>query len=208
MNKNRHEQTVKMVETAIFAALVVVLQIISYFIKIGPFALTLTLIPVVLGGALLGPKHGAALGFLFGVIVFIFCVNGVDVGGNMLFAANPFLTAVICLVKGTAAGFLSALVYRGVSKIGGQAGSVVGTLLAAVTAPIVNTGLFCIGMVLFFNETLVAWAAGTQTLVYIFTGLIGINFLIEFGLNIVLSPTIGTVIRVVSKKKRIGIDEF
>lgn len=198
MNKTTsYEKTYRLTLTAILTALVVVLQVISAYVKFGPFSITLTLIPIVVGGILLGPKHGAALGALFGVIVYIFCVAGTDPGGNALFLINPYLTALVCLIKGAAAGFVSALVYKALNKVN----FAVAVILAAVVAPIVNTGLFIVGMLLFFRETLTAWAGDTATLVYIFTGLTGFNFLVEFGVNLVFAPAISTVIRATKGQK-------
>ena len=72
-------------------------------------------------------------------------------------------------------------------------------LLAAITAPVVNTGVFLLGMVLFFQETLRAWAAGSALLTYALFTLAGVNFLVELGLNLVLSPAVSTLIRAIRK---------
>lgn len=104
-----------LVITAILAALVIVLQVVCG-IHLGPVNITLSLIPIVVGAILLGPAHGAALGFVFGLIVSILSVTGKDAGGQMVFQANPVIAWILCLAKGTAAGLLPALVYRLFSK--------------------------------------------------------------------------------------------
>ena len=192
----RHEQTRKMVLVAILSALVVVFQVVSTFIKIGPVSITLTLIPVVLGGCLLGKKWGAILGFLFGVVVTVFVLNGTDVGGYMLFQANPAITILLCLGKGTAAGFVAALIYKLLSIKFPTAG----VFLAAMVAPLVNTGIFILAMMLFYRETLSLWAGGSNVAMYILTGLAGWNFLVEFAVSAVLSPTVVSVLRITVKK--------
>lgn len=189
--KNRHEKINNMVLVAVLAALVVVFQSISNVIKIGPVAITLTLIPVVLGGCLVGKKWGASLGFLFGVMVSIFVVTGVDVGGNILFTVNPVLTILLCLVKGTAAGFVASTVYELLAK----KNQTLAVTLAAMVAPIVNTGLFVLAMLAFYTDTLTVWANGQNMMVYIITGLAGWNFLFEFGVSAIVSPAIATVVR-------------
>ena len=73
-------------------------------------------------------------------------------------------------------------------------------ILAALAAPVVNTGIFAICMVLFFKDTLTVWANGANLAYYIIFGLIGINFLIELILNAVLSPVIVTVARAFKKE--------
>lgn len=179
------KKTVRLTQLSILAALIVVLQLISYGVKIGTFNLSLVLIPLVIGGVLFGPRDGAVLGFVFGVVVTVACMFGWDIGGNVLWTVNPALTALVCLVKGTAAGFVGGAVARLFQHVKKP---FVGVVAAAVVVPIVNTGLFALGMWFLFRDTLTEWAGGQALVSYVFLGLIGINFLIEFALNLILSP--------------------
>ncbi len=199
--KTNKKNIIYMTELAMLIALVAVLQIFGGFIKFGPFSLSLVLIPVVIGSILLGAKGGAALGAVFGFVVVLQCAMGIDAGGFILWGINPFLTALICIVKGVAAGFVPGLLYRLINRGKQLSGlHLVGAVVAAFSAPIVNTGLFLVGLSTFFNSTLVEWAGGTDIMVYIITGLVGINFLIEFAVNIVISPVISTVVKAVSRQ--------
>lgn len=201
----RNKKTIRMVEMAMLIALVVVLQMISAIIPPigGSVSITLTLVPVVVGAILFGEKGGAVLGFSFGAIVLINCISGLDIGGNILWNNNPFFTALICFAKGIAAGFLPAVVYKlvkGKNEVVGDGRRYVAVLCAALSAPIVNTGLFVFGMLLLFMETLKAWAGGSDLASYILLGLAGINFLVEFIINIVLTPAIVRIVEAVKKK--------
>ena len=143
------------------------------------------------------------LGFSFGVIVLINCITGLDFGGNILWNNNPFFTALICFVKGIAAGVLPAVVYKlakGKSEGLTNTRKYVSALLAALVAPIANTGLFVCGMLLFFMETLKAWAGGSALASYVLLGLAGLNFIVEFIINIVLTPAIVRVVEAVKNK--------
>ena len=100
------------------------------------------------------------------------------------------MTVIVCLLKGTAAGYVAGLVYRAISKKNALAGVIV----AAAAAPVVNTGLFVLAMLLFYQPQLQAWAGDTAVATYIVTGLVGVNFLLELGVNLVLSPTITRLI--------------
>lgn len=179
----------------IFAAVVVALQFISAFVKIGSFPLTLTLIPIVLGAVLYGPKVGSALGAVFGIVVVICCFTGIDVGGQILVQANPVLTTVVCMAKGILAGLLPGLVFR---AVGGKK-PYLGTVLSAIVAPIGNTGLFLICMMVFFKDVLVSWAGGSDVVYYVFTGLVGWNFVIEMVINIIAAPMLYRVSKAVKK---------
>ena len=137
---------------------------------------------------------------MFGLVVYINSATGADTGGNLVFLANPFLCAVVCIGKGTLSGWCAGLVYRLVARKDAALGrNAVAVLLAAITAPVVNTGVFLLGMVLFFQETLRAWAAGSALLTYALFTLAGVNFLVELGLNLVLSPAVSTLIRAIRK---------
>ena len=107
---NSTEKTRRLVGMSIFTALVIVLQLVATFVKIGTFPVTLTLVPIVVGAALYGPKAGAWLGFVFGVVVLIACITNADATGGLLWNLNPFMTALLCIVKGAAAGWVAALV--------------------------------------------------------------------------------------------------
>lgn len=198
----KHQNINRMVSIALLAAVVIVLQMLSGIIKIGTFSITLTMIPIMVGAAFFGPSAGAILGTVFGLVVYINCVTGFDVGGEMIFLANPFLCFLVCVGKGALSGWCAGLVYRLAAKRAQTlTRSYIAVLLAAIAAPIVNTGVFCVSMLLFFRSTLQAWAAGSDLLNYIIFVLTGVNFLIEFGINVVFSPAISTIIRAVRKNK-------
>ena len=168
---NSNGKTRRLAGLALFTAIVVVLQLLGSFIKVGPFAVSLVLIPIVVGAAVYGVKAGAWLGYI-------------------MFSARPVMTVIVCLLKGTAAGYVAGLVYRAISKKNALAGVIV----AAAAAPVVNTGLFVLAMLLFYQPQLQAWAGDTAVATYIVTGLVGVNFLLELGVNLVLSPTITRLI--------------
>ncbi len=191
MNNNT-KRIRNLVLMAILAALIVGLQFIGG-ISIGPFSITLTLIPIVVGAILLGPVFGAVLGLVFGLIVSIFSITGRDPGGQMVFAASPVIAWALCLLKGAAAGFLPAVVYRAVKQ------KTLAAYLASMTAPVANTGIFIVGMLLFFRPLLETWAGGQNALVYAITGLAGINFLIEFAVAVLFAPAVAIVVKSVGK---------
>ena len=182
--------TKTLVSAAILTALVVVLQFMGQFIRLGPFMISLVLIPIVIGAAIGGTKIGGWLGFVFGVVVLI---SG---DAAAFLAVDAFGTVVTVLLKGTLCGVASGLVYQLVEK----KNRYLAVILAAIVCPVVNTGVFLLGCVVFFMDTVTLWANGGNVVAYMFLGLVGGNFLVELGFNLVLSPAIVRIIDIAEKK--------
>lgn len=189
-------------------AIIIVLQIISNYIKVGPVNVTLTLIPLVLGGIMLGVKGGTLLGFAFGLTTLIYGLIGIDGGFVMtLMSGGPFnviLTILICLVKGTMAGFISALLFKVISK----KNVVIALIVSALSAPIVNTGLFILGA-LGLNNVIggMASANGVSTIYFLVIYCAGFNFLFEFGTTLVFAPSLTRVIKALGVKTAEQVEE-
>ena len=189
---NVHEKTRRLVLLAFLAALVVVLQLLTEFVM-QPYQLpiSLVLLPVVVGAILLGTGEGAFLGGVFGVVVSICSLTGVDKAGAAFCMVNPFMTVLLCVCKGVLAGLLAGLVYKLVFRSSKNVG--VSSVFAAAAAPIANTGVFLLGATTFFSDTVHQWASDAEVanfITYVFVGLIGINFVIEFFINVIITPII------------------
>lgn len=183
---------------AVLLALVIVLQTVFGSIKIGATSFSLVLIPIVLGGILYGWIAGGLLGFAFGFITLMYGVTGADAFTAILFQDHPFLTILTCIVKATAAGIIPALVY----KVFKEKHAYVGVFIASALAPIVNTGLFIIGALL-MSDTIAGFAGGNSVsniMYFLIIGCAGVNFLVEFAVNLIASPSIYRVICLVDGK--------
>lgn len=195
VRNDRRAATLLLTEMAVLTALVVVLQILGSFIRFGVFSISLVLVPIVVGAALYGPLAGAWLGLVFGVVVL---ASG---DAAPFFAVNPAGTVLVVLLKGTLCGFLSGIVYRLIEKKNRLAAAI----SAAAVCPIVNTGVFLIGCVLFFLPTIEAWGAEagySSAAAYMFLGLAGGNFLFELLFNLVLAPAIHRILILIQDKVR------
>ena len=183
----------KLVGTAIVSAAVFVLQLLGSFIKFGTFSVSLVLVPIVIGAALYGTKAGTWLGLVFGVTVLL---SG---DASLFFAINPLATILIVIVKGLLAGLITGITYRHYAS----KNRVFATFLAAFVCPIVNTGIFLAGCYVFFLDGIKEFAqslgfAGSVNL-FIFTVLIGGNFIFEVLFNIILCPTITRIVDIGKK---------
>lgn len=187
---NRKMDTRKMVLGAVLTALVIILEVISASLgKAGIFRFTFALVPIAIGAATCGPALSAWLGFIFGLSVLL-------TGDAAAFlAVNPLGTVITVLAKGIASGYVAGLLY-GVFEKKSRSAAVA---ISAVACPIVNTGVFLLGCVLFFIPTISAWAGGANVTGFILTVLVGINFLIEIATNIILTPVIVRLLRIRDK---------
>ena len=191
MNQN----TKKIVGVGVFTAIVVVLQLLGSFIKFGTFSVSLVLIPIIVGAALYGVGAGCWLGLVFGIVVL---ASG-DAGPFL--AVNPVGTVLTVLLKGTLAGLAAGAVYKLLEK----KNSLVATICAGMTAPVVNTGIFLIGCLIFFMPTINEWAkaAGMENAgKFMIVGLVGLNFIFEFVINLVLSSVILKLISLGKKETK------
>ena len=221
--KNKRIPTETLVLSAVLTALVAVLQFMGAFIRLGPFSVSLVLIPIVIGAATCGIGVSTWLGLVFGAVVLAsgdasaFLV--IDVPG----------TVITVLAKGMACGALAGVAYkyvflllnkrsaRQIARIKSDSGlceacepGVYGfisrnnryaaVLVAAIVCPLVNTGIFLLGCTVFFMDTVAMWAEaaglGGGVAHYMIFGLVGGNFLFEIGMNIILSPVIVRILRI------------
>ena len=186
--------TKTMVMGAVLTALVVILQFLGAFVKLGPFSISLVLVPIVIGCATCGVAIGAWLGLVFGITVLL---SG-DAG--LFLAVNIPGTILTVLLKGTLCGLLAGLVYQVLEK----KNRYLAVVASAIVCPLVNTGVFLLGCLVFFLDTVTAWgvAAGFTEGVgqYMIYGLVGTNFLVELAINIVLSPIIVRLLNIREKQ--------
>jgi len=185
--------TKNMVLGAILTALVVILQFMGSFIKLGMFSVSLVLIPIVIGAATCGKKVSAWLGFVFGVIVLI---SG---DAAAFLAVNIPGTIITVLLKGTLCGLFAGIVF----DVFKTKNKYVATMASAVVCPLVNTGIFLLGCLIFFMPTVSDWALGQgfgeNVGKYMIVVLVGFNFIFELLFNIILSPVI---VRILSAKDK------
>ncbi len=186
-----HARTKRITQIALLSALVVILQLFFSSISIGPVNLSFVLVPIVMAGVFVGPVGGTVVGLIAGITTLIMVFTSGTPFNTMLVSVNPWATALICLVKQTAAGYLSGQLYKIFSDK--SESKITALIVAGAACPVVNTGLFCLGMFLFFVNGLTdLFGADAGGIVYIvFILLAGINFLVELIINVVLCPVIG-----------------
>ena len=194
------EKTLRLVQLGLLSGLIILLQMYFVIPLPGSLTLSLVLVPIVVGAVLYGPRSGALLGGVFGVLVAVMAVQGrLGALTNMMVAYNALLTVAICVLKGVAAGLVPGLIAKVFKKR-----PFAGVLLAAAAAPIANTGIFVAGMLTVFRGVMLEFAdgigmGGVNALYFAVVILVGVNFIIEFAANLILSPAIAGIVRGVKK---------
>ena len=187
-----NQKTKNLVGAGVFTAIVLVLQFLGGTFQIGGLNINVSLVPIVVGAAIYGWKVGAWLGLVSGGVILI-------AGQAAAFLpVNPLGTVITVLVKGTLCGLIAGLVYTALSK----KNQWLAIIMAAIVCPVVNTGVFLLGCLVFFMETLNGWAAALgyeNAGSYMILGLAGGNFLLEIGVNVVLAPVISRLIAIGKK---------
>ena len=189
MNTKNRTQTI--VGMGLLTAIVVVLQALSLSIRFGIFTITLVLVPIIVGAAIYGVWAGAWLGFIFSIVVLF-----TDAG--LFLAVNIPGTIITVITKGVCAGIVAGLVYKLLAKHSRFGAA----LVAGIAAPVTNTGIFLIGCVIFFMDTIKEWAAGAgyeNAGAFLIGGMVGTNFVIELIINLALSATIVQIINIALK---------
>ncbi|MEE1002258.1 MAG: ECF transporter S component [Acutalibacteraceae bacterium] len=198
--KRNNEAVYKLVITAIFMALTAFLQLFASSFTIGTVSFSVVLIPIVICGILAGPLSGALCGLTFGVITMIGGLTGGDIFTATLMQSGTkgfIITTLICLVKATAAGLLSALVYKALKN----KNNFWAVVCASATAPIANTGLFILGALTLSDVLSAAFTNGASVIYFLVIGCAGINFIIEFLVNLIFAPAVYQLIKAVGKGK-------
>ena len=205
MNKGNFFSSKRITYLAILLALVIVLQALGGTINIGAVQLNFTLIPIAVGAILLGPLEGLILGLACGVVVLIQVIMGLSPFYIIIWTESPIVTTMICIFKTTVAGCVAGIAFKAISK----KNSHVAVFIASAIVPVINTTLFIVGC-LFMNGAITSFqssllsvmpeVAGMNAFIFILVVLVTFNFFIELGINLLVSPALYRVIKIVDKE--------
>lgn len=181
-------------QLAVLTAVLMVLHFTGAAIPLPGTKISLVLVPIAVGALLMGPTAGGILGFVYGVTVYVSLgVMHMDPFTGFLFDQTPVMTALICILKSTAAGVVAGWVYR----ILAPGNKWVAALLASALVPTVNTGIFVLGCFLIYDVVQQVAAGNGQTAVYfILITCAGINYALELTLNLLLAPALGHLVQI------------
>ena len=204
METKKKTNVVVLTELALLTAVVILMAYTPLgYLKIGAMEITFIVVPVAIGGVLLGVKAGAFLGLVFGLTSFVQCF-GMSPFGTLLFGVNPFATAVCCIVPRVLVGIIPALVYQGMAKVCKK--RAINIAVACVLAPISNTILYLGGLVIFFQKNVTEAYGYTGKGGIIFFGwllaLVAVNALLEAASSLVIGSAICNALWNITHKGR------
>ena len=175
----------------LMTAVILLLHAMGAVVKFGIFSISPVLVPIALGAIVCGPFGGAWLG---GVSALYILLTG---QAALFLSMNAIGTVITVLAKGMLCGAVSGLLYNLLEK----KNPILAVTVASVACPIVNTGIFFIGCLVFFLPDLMAQAGVQNVLLFILTVYIGGNFLFELAVNLVFCPVIGRLVKIIPYKK-------
>ena len=161
-------QTQKMVLTAAFAAIIIIMANVPFlgFIRLGLVSATTLHIPVIIGAILMGPASGAFLGFIFGLNSFLqatfnpnltsFCFSPFYSVGD--FHGN-FFSLIVCFVPRILIGIVAYFVFAGIMKVlkgKRRVKETVALPIAGVLGSMINTIFVMGGIYIFFGQQYMA----------------------------------------------------
>lgn len=183
--------------TALLTAIELVLIVISNYVAIGPVNINLALVPIAVAGMVFGPLSGLFVGLVNGLVTIL------SPSTQAIFmSVAPFGTVLICLLKTGLAGFICGLVYVPFKSMESNKRRMLGSVLASILVPIINTGIFTIGCYTFFYGWLESNTAGNydNTFLFLILAVLGWNFIFELSISALLSPSINMIVNYYQRK--------
>lgn len=151
INNPTRAKTLYLVQLALLTAISLILNFTPLgFLKLGLVEISFMTIPVVIGGAVLGPFAGAFLGLVFGLCSLSLAPTHPLFG--VAFASNPILVAAICIIPRILVGLVAAYIVKFAEKLGKL--KKLSYFAAGLFGALTNTVLFLAGIV-FFMEKLI-----------------------------------------------------
>ncbi len=171
----------RMTELALLMAIIMVMA----FTRLGyvnmPWGLPVSLIviPVAVGGIVLGPKAGTFLGLVFGLTSFAKTFGDAGMGPLML-EANPIGYFFLCVGPRVMVGLLPSLLYAWLKKF--QKFRTVAQAVCCFLTPVVNTVLYMSTLWLLFADTWLAFNGKEGSgfhLLLVMLGGVAVNGIVE-----------------------------
>ena len=171
---------------AIFAVLLVVLQLFCIIPVSAGLELNLGLIVIIIGSILYGPIFCFCLGAISGFLTFVSPATQA-----FFWPFGIFITFIVCVLKTGLAGLSCGLIYKYFNKYN----KYIIVIVASLFVPIINTSIYALGATLFFE-------GGGFFIVF---GIVLPNFILEMIACAILSPIVYRLTVIASDNFNLGI---
>ena len=152
----RNRKTAYLVRLALLMAITVLLAATPLgYIPAGVLSFTIMVLPVAVGGVLLGLPAGLVLGLTFGVTSFLKAPT--EALGQLMLGYNGLFTAFVCIAPRVCVGLFAGLMHKAARR--GERRPAWLYLITGGGASLVNTALF-VGLIYVFCHGLVENAFG------------------------------------------------
>ena len=203
---SKSAKTARILRLTQLSVLVALLLIFGFtnigYIKIGVIEITLNIIPVAIGAIVLGPSAGAICGTVFGLTSFWQAISGMSAFGAMLVNVSPILTFILCFVPRILEGYLTGLIFKGLSKV--SKNNSFPCAVSGLACPVLNTLMFVGLFILLFGKTDVFASlygqSAASNIVAFFAWFVGLNGVIEAIAGFIIATAISKALLTANKR--------
>lgn len=193
----------RLTQLSVLVALLLIFGFTSIgYIKIGVIEITLNIIPVAIAAIVLGPSAGAICGAIFGLTSFWQAFSGMSAFGALLVNASPALTFIICFVPRILEGWLTGLIFKGLSR--GCKGNSIPCAVSGLCCPLLNTLLFVGSFIFLFGKTDIFASlygqSAASNIVAFFAWFVGLNGVVEAIAGFVIASAVSKALLVANKR--------
>lgn len=200
----KKKQIVYLTQLALLSAIVWLMAFTPIgYLRTAGLEITFIMIPVLVGGIVLGPAAGAILGLQFGLSSFIQCF-GISAFGATLLTINPFWTFVVCVVPRTLMGFLVGIIFRALQRVDKSPAGVLSFSVSSLCGALLNTLFFMSMLVLCFWNTefiqSLCVALNASNVLLFVVLFVGVNGVVEAAVCFVLGTAIAKALAAANRR--------
>ncbi|MGL5972894.1 MAG: ECF transporter S component [Oscillospiraceae bacterium] len=153
--KYSFKKTKDLVQVSIISAILAILAFTPLgFIIVPPVAITVLHIPVIIGSITMGPKYGAVLGGVFGILSMVratfLAVSPIDILFSPFLSGYPLKSFIMSVGTRVIFGFIIAILFRFLKKL--KTNFSVNIVSVALLSTVLHTLMVLGSLSLFFRE--------------------------------------------------------
>lgn len=207
MKTNTNKRTLKLVQLALFTAIILLMAFTPLgYIKTPGLEITLLVVPVAVGAIILGPTAGAILGGVFGITSFIQAFGGPL--GAALLSISVVGTFVLCVITRILMGWLTGLIFQAMKRW--DRTRLISHATANLSAALLNTVLFMTTFILLFYNTEyvqgIVTALGATNPIHFIVLFVTVNGLIEALICFLVGTAVSKAIELFTTKSGVQIN--